>query len=35
MGMIYKHYRRAVRKEDAAAFWQIMPAAAENGEARE
>lgn len=30
LGMIFKHYRRAVRKEDAAAFWQIMPAAADN-----
>ena len=25
----FEHYRRAVRKEDAAKFWAIMPAAAE------
>ena len=25
LGMLFKHYRRAVRKEDAEQFWQIMP----------
>ena len=23
----FEHYRRAVRKEDAARFWEIMPTA--------
>ncbi len=28
LGMIFKHYRRAVRKADADTFWQVVPVAA-------
>lgn len=32
LGMLFKHYRRAVRKEDAESFWRVMPKAAEADE---
>jgi integrase len=32
VGTLFKHYRRAVRKEDAESFWRVMPKAAKADE---